>query len=140
MSNTDALQKWAAEILPVVQAIVDGLEVEFRLKEPTLDVDPVWLPKEEPGFSQTAEYRIKDATREVNGFTVPAPERNPPILGSDYYLPFLTKPDLVERYHWDGVDADCRLLRIGMVFKTKEAAAQNALAMLGLDPNGGDYV
>ena len=63
MSNTEALQAWAAEILPVVQAIVDGYQVEFRLTDPELNADVGWLQKTEPGFSGNAEYRIKPILR-----------------------------------------------------------------------------
>ncbi len=134
MSNTEALQAWAAEILPIVQAIVDGYEVECRLVGPELRAFD-WFVKSEPGFSPDSEYRIKVKTRCVNGFTVPAPEEKPIKQGEVYYLPFLTKRELVECYHWDDVEEDHRLLRMGMVFKTKEAAQQNAQAMIGINPS-----
>lgn len=134
MSNTEALQAWAAEILPIVQAIVDGYEVECRLVGPELRAFD-WFVKSEPGFSPDSEYRIKVKTRCVNGFTVPAPEEKPIKQGEVYYLPFLTKRELVSKYAWNAGSVDLRLLRLGLVFKTKMAAQQNALAMLGIDPS-----
>ena len=82
-------------------------------------------------------YTLAPRTHTVNGFVVPAPMDVKPSRGERYNIVDFTEADLLYSYSWAGDPADNRMFKRGLCFTTKEAAQQNALAMLGRDPAKG---
>tara|TARA_R110002167_G_scaffold9628_2_gene44539 strand:- start:359 stop:787 length:429 start_codon:yes stop_codon:yes gene_type:complete len=84
-----------------------------------------------------SRFTLAPRTHEVNGFTVPAPLTEPPAKGFNYFTPVIAHDEFFGATNWDGYPLDLRFLSRGLCFTTKEAAQQNALAMLGRDPAKG---
>ena len=82
-------------------------------------------------------YTLAPRTHEVNGFTVPAPLTEPPANGTYYYIASTEQDYLFLSSSWDGLPLDYKYLRRGLIHLTEEAAQQNALAMIGRDPDLG---
>ena len=82
-------------------------------------------------------FRIKVKRHKVNNFTVPAPLTEPPANGTYYYIASIHSDDCFLSAVWDGHPLDNRYLRRRLIHLTKAAAQQNALAMLGRDPDLG---
>ena len=125
--------EWWKAHLPNIQAFVDGKDVEvlhFHSMK--------WMSTKNPKFDSSPDlYRIKPATRTINGFEVPAPEIVAPV-GGPYYIIDLLSSDLFQRITgWDGITKEMAWLRSGLIFTTQEAAIANAKAMLGIDPKEG---
>lgn len=74
-------------------------------------------------------------TIKVNGFDVPAPMSEVPMIDSEYFMSSVTGELLFETYFWHADSADKRWLSRGLVHSTKSAAIAHAKAMLGIDPN-----
>ena len=121
------LQEWAQQLLPVVQAAADGRPIECWAKNR-------WEVKTQPGFLVTLQYRVAIATCEVNGFTVPAPEKEPLTQGQVFYGADPSSVDFYCRLTWRGVESHLRWLTRNLVFLTKENAIAYAKALCGIDP------
>ena len=84
------------------------------------------------------QYTLAPRTHTVNSFVVPAPESKPMVEGTDYYMPAPGNKEFASyNEYWNNVEHDLWRLHRGVIFTTKEAAQQNALAMLGRDPAKG---
>ena len=84
-------------------------------------------------------YTLAPPTHTVNGFVVPAPEDVEPDLGVTFYTAATSMRDFAGLVEWS-CSGYCELmLARGVIFATKLAAQQNALAMLGRDPSKGVY-
>jgi hypothetical protein len=79
-------------------------------------------------------YTLAPRTHEVNNFTVPAPMSVDPIVGVVYYTAAPPSRDLTGSVLWSGSEYCLLMLTRRVLFATKAAAQQNALAMLGRDP------
>ena len=79
-------------------------------------------------------YTLAPRTHIVNGFDVPIAMDVEPKTGVEYSNPVVAHEQLFESIRWDGDEEDYRLLARNLCFSTKEAAQQNALAMMGYDP------
>lgn len=92
--------------------------------------------REDGGASKYDIIGMFATTRTVNGFEVPAPEKQALYDGDEYYSPVLANVDFCIKLIWDDDDGafDIRLLDRGLVFLNKEDAIANAKAMLGIDP------
>ena len=84
-------------------------------------------------------YTLAPRTHTVNGFIVPSPMGVKPSRGERYSIIDFTEADLLQVLPWRDDPADNRSFKRGLCFTTKEAAQQNALAMLGRDPSKGVY-
>ena len=126
-----AMQVWARELLPAVQAMAEGKVVEKRHKS---GISENWKPLGVRCLIGVAKYRIAKPTHIINGYIVPVPESKAPDHGELYWFPAITQRDLVSNSTWGPTECDRRLLLRGLVFLTRDAARRNALAMLGLDP------
>lgn len=73
-------------------------------------------------------------TRIINGFKVPVPEKDAPVLGVIYYTADASDKEFYLDFVWDGAYYDIRLLERGLVFTCKEDAVANAKAMIRIDP------
>lgn len=122
---------WKAQ-LPNIQAFVDGKEIQINQNGWKTGGSQV-------GFGcDPKNYRIKPATRTINGFEVPAPVRDGlSMANATYCVPVINEEELYGVYDWDDDGIDERYLTRGLVFLTKEAAIANAKAMLGIDPKEG---
>ena len=80
------------------------------------------------------EYTLAPRTHTVNSFVVPAPLTEPPAMGTAYFIASPLTDAYFNHSNWDGYKLDLKYLNRGAVHLTKEAAQQNALAMLGKDP------
>ena len=79
-------------------------------------------------------YTLAPRTHEVNGFTVPAPIDFKPVYNYAYYTASTAGKELTGCLLWTGSEYCLLMLARNVLFATKEAAQQNALAMLGWDP------
>lgn len=82
---------------------------------------PAWITKN--------DYRRKALTININGFEVPEPVREP-LPGCKYYFPWIAARDLVEVAIWTNHSMDDRLLDLGIIHLTREAAEIHAKALL----------
>jgi hypothetical protein len=86
---------------------------------------------------QPNRYTLAPLTHEVNNFTVPAPIDFKPIINVVYYTAAPASRNLMGCVAWTGSEYCLLMLTRKVLFSTKEAAQQNALAWLGLDPDLG---
>lgn len=77
-----------------------------------------------------SDIRIAPRTILVNGVEVPAPEKEAPPVGTEYFMPFVTCDELYEDIQWDGDPIDRTWLDLGLVYLDKESAIARAKAML----------
>tara|TARA_R110000851_G_scaffold329453_1_gene501356 strand:+ start:67 stop:450 length:384 start_codon:yes stop_codon:yes gene_type:complete len=84
-----------------------------------------------------AQYTLAPRTHKVNGFVVPAPMMEKPKQEEEIWLSMPTDDEWSECDKWNDHPIFYRYLERGLCFTTKEAAQQNALAMLGRDPAKG---
>lgn len=77
------------------------------------------------------KFRIKPRTVMCNGVEVPAPESSAPSQGSGYWVPAPRGDDYVSGFmEWHGDNLDLKWLERGLVYLSKDAAAERAKAML----------
>ncbi len=81
------------------------------------------------------KFSLKPETHIVNGFEVPAPMSKEPVYCERYCFPDFTSKTFYHNYEWGNYEADRALFEREVCFSTPEAAAANAKAMLGIDPN-----
>ncbi len=122
------LQDQAKELLPFVQAMADGEEVQFKC-------DGEWLTKVCPNFVYGIELRIAPETIIVNGFEIKAPMKEAPQYGSKYYIPAPQNDEWYDTELFEGKFFDGNIVDRGLCHKTSAAAIAHAKAMIGIDPN-----
>lgn len=126
----------------IIQALLDGERVEYlesgtnrwirtHLFPHISTVDLLTTPQ----FT----YRIKPRTIKIGDMEVPEPIKDASDMsnGSEYYFPLVNCEDLCDDYCWDGDHTDLRLLKRGLIHKTKEAAVIHAKALVKI--SGGSY-
>lgn len=74
-------------------------------------------------------------TIKVNGFDVPAPMSEAPMIDDGYFTPQTGYEVFYCANKWRSDGYDHRFLSRGLVHSTKSAAIAHAKAMLGIDPN-----
>lgn len=74
-------------------------------------------------------------TIKVNGFDVPAPMSEAPMINDEYFAPQTGYEVFYVKHSWRGDKFDSRFLSRGLVHSTESAAIAHAKAMLGIDPN-----
>lgn len=123
-------REWWKAHLPDIQAFVDGKDVEvlhFHSRK--------WMSTKNPKFDSPPDlYRIKPATRTINGFEVPAPVKGDIELSRQVFLVKIHKYDLYEVVRWIGGNLGHEQKKRGLIFLTSSDAIANAKAMLGIDP------
>lgn len=82
------------------------------------------------GFCDSVEFRIAPRTILVNGVEVPAPEKEAPADGAEYFVPHVLDIDEYEAFYWAQDEMDARFLERGLVYLDKESAIARAKAML----------
>ena len=133
MEELNKYQQWCKDLIPVIQACVEGKDVELQ------DSNGEWVKKHKTcGFEFGYKYRIKPRTITVNGFEVPEPMRGNPKKGSTYYVPSPSDCCMFFTVEWCNDDDDNYWLSIGLCHATQESAIAHAKAMLGIDPNGSE--
>jgi hypothetical protein len=80
-------------------------------------------------------YRIKPATRVINGFEVPEPVREALKYSRKYFYPSFESIAFFETRNWNDCSSDRTFLYRGLVFLNAYDAIATAKAMLGIDPN-----
>ena len=66
----------------------------------------------------------------IGDMDVPEPERRSLEKGETYYVPCISYPDIADSFSWNNDTYDIRVLKRGLVHKTREAAEQHAKALL----------
>lgn len=122
------LQNQAKELLPFVQAMADGKEVQFKF-------DGEWLTKVCPNFVYGVELRIAPETIIVNGFEIEAPIKEAPYIDEPVFFSDATHPLFCDGCKWGASEFHLNLLARGLCHKTRAAAIAHAKAMIGVDPN-----
>lgn len=82
-----------------------------------------------PRWNQTGTYRRKRITIKVNGVDVVAPEKEPLVGQTDYYVPCISNSSGYLPYNWKGDLVSMMHLEKGMVFKKSLDATQMAYAL-----------
>ena len=122
------LQNQAKELLPFVQAMAEGKEVQFKC-------DGEWLTKVCPNFVYGIELRIAPETIIVNGFEIEAPMKEVPYIDEPVFFSDATHPLFCDGCKWGASEFHLNLLARGLCHKTRAAAIAHAKAMIGIDPN-----
>ena len=83
-------------------------------------------------FQDGIKYRRKPRTRTItiNGHEVPEPVRHPLEDGESYWIPGIVEVSSVYRLTWSEYGHNKRLLRAGMIHRTREAAEAHAKALI----------
>ena len=89
-----------------------------------------WRDLCQPSFNSDVKFRVKPKTISINGIEVPAPEQQELSEGTRYYVPCLEAGDWINWYEWSGALIDKRVLGLGIIHLTREAAEQHAKALL----------
>ena len=74
-------------------------------------------------------------TIKVNGFDVPAPMSEAPMVNDEYFTPQTGYEIFYCKNKWRGDKFDSRFLSRGLIHSNESAAIAHAKAMLGIDPN-----
>lgn len=122
------LQNQAKELLPFVQAMADGKEVQVK-------VNDLWCKKVTSNFMLGEEYRIAPETIIVNGFEIEAPMKEEPEIDDIVHIADPVNDFLCDYFNWNGSSFFCNVLARGLCHKTRAAAIAHAKAMIGIDPN-----
>lgn len=119
----------------VIKAILDGECVQYmygdqymnRVEFPPISIN---ILDDEP----IRKHRIKPRAMMIGDMEVPEPVIDVSELEEEeaYCLPNLYRMRLYDVYTWDGGDLDLRLLKRGLIHKTKEAAIAHAKALIAL--------
>lgn len=73
--------------------------------------------------------RRRPRTVEINGWQVPEPVREPPEIGTLYWITSVAREDYLVPGSWDGDSFDFAKLRRGVVHLTTEAAEAHGRAL-----------
>ena len=122
------LQNQAKELLPFVQAMAKGKEVQVKFND-------LWCKKVTSNFMPGEEYRIAPETIIVNGFEIEAPLKEAPQYGSKYYIPAPQNDEWYDTELFEGKFFDGNIVDRGLCHKTSAAAIAHAKAMIGVNPN-----
>lgn len=71
-------------------------------------------------------------TIKIGDIDVPEPEREPLKIGETYYIPYLSHQDNINSLCWGNDMYDIRVLKRGLVHRTKEAAIQHAKVLIAI--------
>lgn len=80
------------------------------------------------------EVRIKPDVIVVNGIEVPAPEKEAPAYGSEYYVPNCSHEECYYTTTWFGSELDKRRLERGVVHLVPQNASVHGKAQLAHKP------
>ena len=83
-----------------------------------------------PCWALNAIYRRKLPTIMINGYKVPEPMREPPKVGTKYWIVCLYNQPIVSQFTWNNDYLDDRCLPRGICHSTQEAAMLHAKALL----------
>ncbi len=122
------LQNQAKELLPFVQAMAEGKEVQVKIND-------LWCKKVTSNFMLGEEYRIKPETIVVNGFEIEAPMKEAPEIDYVVHIADPANDFLYDYFNWNGSQFCCNVLTRGLCHKARAAAIAHAKAMIGIDPN-----
>ena len=81
-------------------------------------------------FNEFWEYRLKQKTININGFKVPEPVSRPLKYDEIYFIPILTNQDGYDIAIWHHTSFDSKMLSMGLIHLTMEAAIKHAEALL----------
>ena len=76
------------------------------------------------------DFKPKPQTITIGDMEVPKPCTVPPKIDATYYFSAPANTSLYGQYIWNGDIADKRLLQLGLVHLTKEAAIRHAAALI----------
>ena len=100
--------------------------------------DLLWLDlggKNPVRMAREVKFKPIQKTIKVNGFDVPAPMSEAPMIDGGYFTPQTGYEVFYCENKWRSDVYDHRFLSRGLVHLTKSAAIAHAKAMLGIDPN-----
>lgn len=124
------VRDWYAELAPVIAAAAEGKVVQY------LAADGNWYTNQGT-FMHPSKYRVKPEepkTIKVNGFDVPEPMREAPVVDTRCFIAWPLVPDYFEEVFYSTEEYIICWLSRGLLHRTPEAAVAHAKAMLGIDP------
>lgn len=119
----------------VVQAILNGEKLEYYSESfkawKELQYLPV-IPINALNSRHPNNYRIKPKTILIGSMEVPEPVQDASEFEADevYYVPWVANRDFYSAFHWDGDGSDLRLLKRGLIHKTRDNAIIHAKALI----------
>lgn len=117
----------------VVQAVIDGKEIEFKSNTGT-----AWVLFDPNEYVITAlidgkyQFRIIQEVITIGDVSFPKPQTEYLLKDETYYMPDITKSDLYRWEYWEFDGHDKQALKNGMVHLTKENAIAHAKALIKL--------
>lgn len=126
----DHMRDWYAELAPIITAAAEGKVVQYSGASGT------WYDCQGT-FYYPNTYRVKPEapkTIKVNGFDVPEPMREAPVLDTRCFIAWPLVADYFEEVFWSAEGYIILCLSRGLLHSTQEAAVAHAKAMLGIDP------
>jgi len=115
----------------MLQYAQDAMETDFPCDRWQYKSGGNWQPCiNNPLWHKTHQYRRKPKTININGIEVPEPERKALEDETKYFVPNLDGGFRSVEYRWNNDSTDYRLLSLGLVHKTKEAAIAHTDALL----------
>lgn len=117
----------------ILNAIAEGKQIQFNYNGGW--VDQAWsttLVEIVDEVFEPSEYRVKPNTINIGGFEVPKPVTDELEKGQRFWVVELTDSDLVSGTAWDDHAFDRRMLKLGLIHLTKEAAQTHAQALIDI--------
>lgn len=119
-------QKFCQEIQWVVIAAAKGEVIQYQ------DSNGEWFDKPSYGFIPSRKYRVKPKTINIAGFEIPSPETEPLMPRDRYFVPNTALERGYDYKYWVNAPRDMRVLKNGLVHRTKDAAVAHTKALLSL--------
>lgn len=119
----------------VVQAILNGEKLEYYSESfkvwKELQYLPV-IPINALNSRHSNNYRIKPKTILIGSMEVPEPVQDASEFeeGETYYIPITGSRDFYGSYRWGDDSAELRLLKRGLIHKTRDNAIIHAKALI----------
>lgn len=91
------------------------------------------------GIPTFDKLQVKPKTISINSIEVPEPMRVKPKRGEEYWIPaiYYAVDTIVDYFEWGDDKKDNRMLSMGLVHRTKEAAELHAKALLSFTEREG---
>lgn len=98
-----------------------------------------WIPCDElVEWSPRRQYRRKPRTININGYEVPEPLKEAPIMGSPVFLVSISHINKCSPLTWDNAGRYPVYLKMGLLHLTREAAELHAKALQSFTEPGHD--
>lgn len=117
----------------ILNAIAEGEQIQFNSNSGWVDLAwPSALVEIVDGHFEPSGYRVKPKTINIGGFEVPKPITDELENGQRFWVVDLTDTNLVSDTTWSSHAFDRRMLKLGLIHLTIEAAKTHAQALIDI--------